>query len=189
MKPRCSTPSLRPSILFFVALLFLAFPLTSHAQIGVYGNFTAGTSGRITFSTAGPRPGNVYNTSWLYGGTGGFYAEMPLPGFALGLDLRGTYISGDKLNHWNAIGGPRVELRPEGFKPYGEILFGIGGYHDDLYSTSTRTTEYTLLAGVDKTIFRKHIDWRIAEFAFNSYFDNRNAGSKQLSTGIVFHLP
>jgi hypothetical protein len=170
-------------------LLFLAFAPASHAQIGAYGEFTAGTSGRITFSTAGPRPGNVYNVSWLYGGTGGFYAEMPFPNFALGIDLRGTYISGDKLNHWNALGGPRLELRPEGFKPYGEVLFGIGGYHDDLYSTSTRTTEYALIAGVDKTIFHKHIDWRIAEFSFNSYFDNRNAGSKQLSTGIVFHLP
>ncbi len=187
MKPRRTTASLCPSVLFCAALLFLAFAPTSHAQIGAYGNFTAGTLGRINFSTEGPHPGNTYNSSWLYGGTGGFYAEMPLPGFALGLDFRGTYLSGDLLHHWNAIAGPRLELRPEGFKPYGEVLFGIGGYRDAVYSTSNTNNDYTVLGGVDKQIL-KHIDWRIAEFAYNSYFGNRNPGSKQFSTGIGFHL-
>jgi hypothetical protein len=184
MKSR--TSSIRPAILFCAALLFLAFAPTSHAQIGVYGNFTAGTSGRIAFSP-GPPPGNTWDTSWIYGPSGGFYAEMPFPGFALGLDFRGMYLSGDQLHHWNAIGGPRLELRPEGFKPYGEVLFGIGGYRDAVFSTSNTHNDYTVLGGVDKQIL-KHIDWRIAEFAYNSYFGNRNPGSKQFSTGIAFHL-
>jgi hypothetical protein len=189
MRPHCSTAPIRHSISSFAALLILLFAPLCHAQIAAYGNFTAGSLGRITFDPTGARPGNVYTYSWLYGPTAGIYAEAPLKYFALGIDIRGNYLRGDKLLHWSALGGPRIEFRPEsGFNPYAEILFGFGGYRDDVYSFSHREDDYAAVFGVDKKIYRI-IDWRIAEFALNSYFQNRNPASKQFSTGVVIHIP
>ena len=189
MRPRCSTTSIHLSIPGFVALLVLLLAPVCHAQIAAYGNFTAGSLGRITFDSTGSRPGNVYTYSWLYGPTAGIYAEAPLQYFALGVDIRGNYLTGDKLLHWSTVGGPRIEFRPEsGFNPYAEILFGFGGYRDDVYSHSHREDDYSVVFGLDKKVY-KIIDWRIAEFTLNSYFQNRDPASKQFSTGVVIHIP
>jgi hypothetical protein len=188
MKLRRLTLFLRPSVSFCAALFLFALVTTSHAQIAAYGNFTAGTLGRITFDSNAPRPGSVYTYSWLYGPTAGVYAEAPLPHFAFGLDIRGNYLSGDRLHHWSALGGPRIEFRPDsGFKPYAEMLFGFGHYSDSVYSTSNRQDDYSAVFGVDKKIF-SIVDWRIAEFTLNSYFGNRSPVSKQFSTGIVIRI-
>jgi hypothetical protein len=191
MKLRRSTSFLRPFHSFFAALLLLTLAPTSHAQIAAYGNFTAGSLGRITFDTNNTRPANVYTYSWLYGPTAGLYAEFPFQSHAIafGVDIRGTYLSGDRLHHWSAVGGPRIEFKPDsGFNPYAEALFGFGHYSDSIHSTSSKNDDYSVVFGVDKKILPL-IDWRIAEFTFNSYFGNRDPASKQFSTGVVIHIP
>jgi hypothetical protein len=160
-------------------LLVLTAPVS--AQIGLYGNFTAGTQYRVTSNTT---------TSWTYGPTIGLFAEIPLPYFSIGADVRGQYITGDQLHHWNAMAGPRLEIRPFGIKPYAEFVVGFGGYQDARTSSNyTGHVDYAIVAGVDKKLVPL-VDWRVVEFAYNSYFNNHNdlPGSKQFSTGLVIRF-
>ena len=167
---------------FFSLAALLLIGGTAPAQIGVFANFTAGTQYRLSSSGS-------YNSSWTYGPTGGIYAELPLPFFAIGGDLRGTYLNGDQLHHWNGLIGPRVEIKPHSFHPYAEFLVGFGGYRDNFYTSNTTThVDYAILGGIDKRLIPL-IDWRVIEFTYNSYFGNHTPGSKQFSTGLVLRLP
>jgi len=158
---------------------------TAQAQIGLFANFTAATQYRVSSSST------AYDQSWTYGPTGGIYAQFPLPLISIGADLRGEYLTGDQLHHWNGVIGPRIEIKPPGlsFHPYAEFLVGIGGYHDGLYTTNTTThVDYDIVAGIDRKLIPL-IDWRVIEFTYNSYFNNRTPASKQFSTGLVLRLP
>jgi hypothetical protein len=161
-------------------VLLLILPVTTPAQIGAYGTFTAATQYHITSTTS---------SSWTFGPTLGLFAEIPLPFISIGGDLRGQYITGDNLHHWNAVIGPRLEIKPRGFRPYAEFLVGFGGYKDSLYTTSYTThVDYAVLGGIDKPLIPL-IDWRVIEFAYNSYFNNHNTpGSKQFSSGVVLRF-
>ena len=128
-------------------------------------------------------------SSWAYGPTLGLFAEVPFPFFSVGGDLRGQYITGDQLHHWNVMAGPRLEVRPGKLKPYAEFVVGFGGYQDSRYATGyTGHIDYAIVAGVDRKLIPL-IDWRVIEFAYNNYFNNHNTpGSKQFSTGIVLRF-
>jgi len=174
---------MKPALRFLVFSLLTPLTIlttTAHAQIGVFGNFTAGTQYRVINNTT---------TSWTYGPTLGVFDDIPFPFFSVGGDLRGQYITGNQLHHWNIMAGPRLALRSGGLRPYAEFLVGFGGYKDSLYSAGyTGHLDYAAVVGVDKHLLPL-IDWRVIEFAYNSYFNNRNApGSKQFSTGIVLHF-
>jgi hypothetical protein len=167
------------------ALATILLATAAQAQIGIFANFTAATQDRAA---------QANTQHWIYGPTGGLYAELPLPLIAIGGDLRGTYLNGDQLHHWNVVLGPRVQIKPPGisFHPYGEFLVGWGGYRDGLYTTNTTThIDYDIIAGIDKKLIPL-IDWRVVEFTYNSYFNRDSqsgSASKGLSTGIVLRLP
>jgi hypothetical protein len=185
MKPRFPFPSLKFPALSVMALTLLACGI-AQAQIGIFANFTAATQDRVSSTNT--------NQYWIYGPTFGIYGQFPLPLISIGADLRGEYLTGSQLHHWDGVLGPRLEIKPPGISlhPYAEFLVGIGGYQDNFYSSTTTThVDYDIVAGIDRKLIPL-IDWRVIEFTYNSYFNkpsSAGSASKQLSTGLVLRLP
>ncbi len=159
----------------------------AQAQTAIYGEFTAAKL-------------SAPNTSWMYGPTVGLYHDSEHGLFATGLDVRGTFAgSGNTKGAYTnqtldtLLGGVRLAVTPRvlPFKPYGEILGGLGHLKVGQGSARTSSTKfaYQFVGGVDFTILPR-VDWRVVEFSYG-----RLAGlsdsfvPKTLSTGIVFRLP
>jgi hypothetical protein len=164
---------------FAAALLLAALSAPAHAQIGVYGEFSA-----QNFSQP--------NTGWQYGTTFGIYDDhWHVPFFALGIDGRGSIVGSGDTKTESGYGGPRLVFNPPIFplKPYVEALVGAGHaeFGQGLARTSSTEFAYQFLGGVDWTIFPR-VDWRVAEFSYGSFKDI-GLDPKSLSTGIVVRLP
>jgi hypothetical protein len=163
--------------------LFLFSPLGLHAQLGLYGAFTAQNLGV---------PGN--NGYVLYGGTfGGYLASGRLAILNVGVDLRGSFTRDGGTSFDSGAIGPRIGLNLHiiPIHPYVEGTAGLGRVEVAGGSPSNSLKfEYQVLGGVDFTIFPR-VDWRIAEYSYGglSVMDNYNFHPKSLSTGIVLRLP
>lgn len=164
-------------------LLFLFAPLCLHAQLGLYGAFTAQNLG-------GPN-NNGYD---LYGGTfGGYLASGRLAILSVGIDLRGSFTRSSGASFDSGSIGPRIALNTHilPIQPYVEGTIGLG--HVDFTGGSQEGAtkfEYQVLGGLDYTILPR-IDWRVAEYSYGalSTINNYNYRPKSLSTGLVLRLP
>jgi hypothetical protein len=163
--------------------LFLFAPLCLHAQLGLYGAFTAQNLG-------GPNS-NGYD---LYGGTFGAYlASGRLAVLSVGVDLRGSFARSNNGTSFDTGSiGPRIGLNTHilPIHPYIEGTIGLG-HIDFTGSTGSETKlEYQVLGGLDFTILPR-IDWRVAEYSYGglSTINNYNYRPKSLSTGLVLRLP
>lgn len=164
-------------------LLFLFAPLCLHAQLGLYGAFTAQNLG-------GPN-NNGYD---LYGGTfGGYLASGRLAILSVGIDLRGSFTRSSGASFDAGSIGPRIALNTHilPIQPYVEGTIGLG--HVDFTGGSlggATKFEYQALGGLDYTILPR-IDWRVAEYSYGalSTINNYNYRPKSLSTGLVLRLP
>jgi hypothetical protein len=163
--------------------LFLFAPLCLHAQLGLYGAFTAQNLG-------GPND-NGYD---LYGGTfGGYLASGRLAILSVGIDLRGSFARNNGASFGTGSIGPRIGLNTHilPIHPYVEGTIGLG--HLDIAGGSLGSAtkfEYQVLGGLDFTILPR-IDWRVAEYSYGalSTINNYNYRPKSLSTGLVLRLP
>jgi hypothetical protein len=161
--------------------LLLFAPLCLHAQLGLYGAFTAQNLG-------GPND-NGYD---LYGGTfGGYLASGRLAILSVGIDLRGSFSRSSGTSFDTGSIGPRIALNTHilPIQPYIEGTVGLG--HVDFNGAGSATKlEYQVLGGLDYTILPR-IDWRVAEYSYGglSTINNYNYRPKSLSTGLVLRLP
>ena len=163
--------------------LLLFAPLCLHAQLGLYGAFTAQNLG-------GPNS-NGYD---LYGGTfGGYLASGRLAILSVGVDLRGSFAKSSGVTFDTGSIGPRLALNTHilPIRPYVEATIGLGHVNFNGNSSGSATKfEYQVLGGLDYTILPR-IDWRIAEYSYGalSTINNYNYRPKSLSTGLVLRLP
>jgi hypothetical protein len=164
--------------LALIAATLSTAPL-AHAQIGVYGQFSASDF-------------NVDNLGWQYGTTFGIYdTPWHVPFFALGLDGRGTVLGSGSTKITSGMAGPRLTFKPHvlPIMPYVEAVVGAGHvqYTQGFATTNATKLEYQFLGGADWTIL-PHIDWRIVEFSYGG-FSGPTLNPQTVSTGIVIRLP
>ena len=170
----------RPSISLLAAALILCVcsPI-AHAQIAIYGEFSAADF-------------NLANTDWQYGTTFGlYYNRWTVPFFALGLDGRGSVVGSGSTKIVSGLVGPRFTFKPHvlPLMPYVEALVGAGDveYGQGAAQTDATKLEYQFLGGVDYTILPR-IDWRVVEFSYGG-FSGPSLNPRTISTGIVLRLP
>ncbi len=166
-----------------LALSVLVFlPLSLHAQLGIYGTFTA------------TKLNVPANDNFIYGGTFGAYlASGHLALLSAGVDLRGSFANSNVTSYSSGSIGPRVafNLPILPIHPYVEAVVGVG--HASFTNTQPAAVtkfEYQFLGGVDFTIFPR-VDWRVVEFSYGglSGLNNQSFHPKSLSTGLVLRLP
>jgi hypothetical protein len=158
-------------------LLLLSLTSIAHAQLGLYGGFSAANT-------------NIPNSKWLYGTTfGGYYNAYHLPLLNLGMDARVSILDGS--NTVNGLAGPRAELHLPFIKPYLEGQIGAsrisGGQGVSAFSSTSFS--YGFAAGADVTIFPR-LDWRVVDYNYIRTPDAaRGTNQDVLTTGIVLRLP
>jgi hypothetical protein len=163
------------SPVFFSLLLILTS--SAHAQLGLYGGFSAANT-------------NIPNSKWLYGTTfGGYYNAIHVPLVNLGLDARVSILDGS--NTVNGLIGPRAELHIPILKPYVEGQIGAsrisGG--QGAFAFSDTVFSYGFAAGADVTIFPR-LDWRVVDYNYIRSPDAiRGTNQDVLTTGLVLRLP
>ncbi len=162
--------------------LFLLLPSSLHAQLGIYGSFTASKLNALN------------NDNYIYGGTFGAYlASGTLALLSVGVDLRGSFQNGGGTGFDSGAIGPRVALNLHllPIHPYVEAMGGIGHVtFAGAPENDVTKFEYQFLGGVDFTVFPR-LDWRVAEFSYGG-FSGLNSDSfhpKSFSTGLVLRLP
>ncbi len=170
-----------------VAMLGMVGTVAACAQTGVYGEFTAGKV-------------SAANSTWMYGPTVGLYHDDGFGLFALGLDVRGSFLrrgdthGADSNQSLNTLeGGVRFAVTPHvlPIKPYAEALVGYGGLTTGVGTarTSSSHATYQFLGGLDFTFFPR-LDWRVVEFSYGRLTGLGDAyAPKTLSTGLVLRLP
>lgn len=159
--------------------LFLA--ASAHAQVGLYGEFSAAKV-------------NVPGSKWIYGPTfGGYYDRGHLLFLSTGLDARGAVLGTGHNTLDSGLIGPRLVFQPHvlPIQPYVEALIGLGhaGYYQGTAPTTVTKFQYQFLGGLDLTILPR-IDWRVVEFSYGGLSGlGSSFNPKVLSTGIVIRLP
>jgi hypothetical protein len=145
-----------PFAILFV--LLVVTPASAKAQFGIYGEFNATNDPTIS--------------TWYRGFTGGAYGNFLHAGLlGIGLDLRGTYATGDQYGYRNFLVGPRIEVKPPllPLRPYIQASIGVGG--NEYNGTSRLQTHYSsklqygFIGGVDYTLI-PHVDLRVAEVGY-----------------------
>jgi len=185
---------LRKAVLLLAAVA-VATATSSHAQVGVYGMFTADRLSNIASSPV-PLPPNSTGTAFgrantvdPLGGTGGVYYDfMKLGPVRLGADLRGSILTtkrgayinfnGPGARIYSVLGGVRGSFQTpvKSLKPYVQISAGLGRSDYGLYSNLPASNqpvpnviysnfEYEGLAGLDIKLL-PIMDWRVAEFGY-----------------------
>jgi hypothetical protein len=170
---------LRPLV---TACLFALFPLALHAQLALYGSYTAQELDASGYDT------------WINGGTFGAY--LASGHFALlnvGVDARGSFSSGGGNSFDSGAIGPRLGLNLHilPLQPYIEATAGVGhAVFIGLPSSDVTEFEYQLLAGADYTILPR-VDWRVVEFNYGTLtgLSGYSFHPRSISTGIVLRLP
>jgi hypothetical protein len=170
---------------FFV--LFVVSAGSAKAQIGIYGEFNATHDPTIA--------------AWYRGFTGGAYGNFLHIGPAgIGLDLRGTYATGDQYGYRNFLIGPRLEAKPPllPIRPY--IQASVGGGGNEYNGTSRLQTHYSsklqygFIGGLDYLLI-PHVDLRVAEVGYlrmtavTSGSPSPAINLVTLGAGIVLRLP
>jgi hypothetical protein len=185
---------LRKAVLLLAAVA-VATTVSVHAQVGVYGMFTADRLSNIASSPL-PLPPNSTapafaraNTVDPLGGTGGVYYDfMKLGPVKLGADLRGSILTtkrGAYINFngpggriYSVLGGVRGSFQTpvKSLKPYLQISAGLGRSDYGLYTGRPASTQplpnviynnfqYEGFAGLDIKLL-PIVDWRVAEFGY-----------------------
>lgn len=168
----------------------LLFAPAAHAQFAVYAEGQA-----VRFD-------NQVNatTDWFTGGTfGAYYDFARIPVLALGLDARGSFLSGDQQHFRSGMVGLRADARTPAlpFRPYVEGLIGVGGTKADVTSNLplhySNKFEYEVLGGLDFTVF-PHLDVRLPEIGYarmspvSSSSTSPDSRLLELSAGLVLRL-
>ncbi len=207
--------NLRKALLLLAVALFVtaAFQAPAHAQLGVYGTFTANQLSNIKSSPEVTNTSAVNNDVSPLGGTAGVYYDFLKLGHVvkIGGDLRGSITTTKRGAYKNANGGgARVNsgligvravfsapLLSHVLKPYLQGSVGIGSTnYGVLYGNngvSVRNNfEYMGFAGVDIPI-APFLDFRLVELGvggLNPFGTNsHNYTLQSVSSGVVFHLP
>jgi hypothetical protein len=202
--------------LLLLAAVAVAIPVSSHAQVGVYGMFTVD---RLSNIVSSPLPLNSTASTFArkdtvdpLGGTGGVYYDfLKLGPVKLGADLRGSILStkrgayinfhGPGARIYSVLGGVRASFHTpvKSLKPYIQGSVGLGRSDYGLSNTTStgqvvlyNNFEYEGLAGLDIKLLPV-LDWRVAEFGYGGLdpfgTNSHNYPIKQVSMGFVFHLP
>jgi hypothetical protein len=199
---------------FVVVFLGLGFGLgvsaTAHAQLGVYGTYTANRlSGLTCFAPAPATCSGANGTVNPSGVQGGIYYDFKSFGpIRLGGDLRGgvarsnksasTSAGGDNLTTQNSVmvGARAVVKTPFSWlKPYGEVA---GGWARSDVTEPTHTydnfAQYEGFVGADIHVLPV-VDLRAIELGIGNMnrFGSGNGPTsvmvKTIAIGVVFHLP
>ena len=167
--------------LWIAAFAVLVSASIAHAQVGLYGEFSAAKV-------------NVPGSTWIYGPTfGGFYDRGHLLFLSTGLDARGAVLGTGNNSLDSGLIGPRLVFQPHvlPLQPYVEALIGIGhaGYYEGPAPTTVTKFQYQFLGGLDLTVVPR-IDWRVVEFSYGGLSGlGSSFNPKVISTGIVLRLP
>lgn len=164
-----------------VLLLIAGACIPAHAQLALYGTYTASNY-------------HTPNIDWKYGPTAGVYWDpLGIPFVKFGADLRGSWIgsAGSQIDSYQI--GPRIQLHPHvvPIMPYVEALGGVSHVNLGQGSARTDATEfsYALVAGLDVTIFPR-LDWRVVDYSWGEVENlGTNVQPTQLSSGLVLRLP
>ena len=199
--------NLRKALLLLAVAIFVT--ATAHAQLGVYGTFTANRLSGLKSSPEATSPGAINNDVSPLGGTGGIYYDFYKVGHLvkLGVDARGTITTTKRGAYTNANGGgARVNSGLFGvravfnapvlhtiLRPYIQGSVGVGSSNYGLLYGSngvvTRTSfEYMGFAGIDIPL-ASFMDLRLVELGAGALNDNHTYPLQSVSSGIVFHLP
>ena len=195
----------------------LAFAVTAHAQVAVYGTVTlnslggSGTSPLATKTDVNGNPVAYSSNVNPIGGTFGVYYDFKNVGpVRLGIDARGVITNGKRGPELNAQGagvrigsglaGVRASIRTPlpYIKPYVQASAGLGKSDYGILTNSTgrpetaNNFEYHVFAGADLR-FLPVADWRVIELGYGGLnpfgTDSHNYPLRSISTGIVFHFP
>jgi hypothetical protein len=207
--------SLRKIVLLAAAVVAASFSsATAHAQFGAYGMFTVNQLSNIKSSPVAEGntgPYAVDDSVNPLGGTGGiFYDWKKFGPVRLGFDARGsilttkrgayTNFNGPGARIYSGLGGVRgsFHTRWQPLKPYVQGSFGWARSDYGLYTSSNQTGitpntmynnfEWQALAGLDIKLL-PYMDFRLAEFGYGGLDNSHNYPIKQVSSGVVFHLP
>lgn len=202
--------NLRKTLLLLAIAIFAV--ATAHAQLGVYGTFTAQRLGNLKSSPEATNPSAVNNDVSPLGGTGGIYYDFFKIGpVKLGADLRGSIVTTKRGAFTNANGGgARINSALFGvravfnaplfhsvLRPYLQASAGMGSTNYGLLygasGVSLHTNfEYMGFAGVDIPLLPV-MDFRLVELGIgglNPFGTNsHNYPLQSVSSGVVFHLP
>jgi hypothetical protein len=203
--------NLRKALLLLAVAIFVT--ATAHAQLGVYGTFTANRLSNIKSSPLATNSTALNNDVSPLGGTGGIYYDFFKVGHLvkLGVDARGTITNTKRGAYTNANGGgARINSGLFGvravfnapfmhtiLRPYVQGSVGIGStnygilYGDNGVSLHNNF-EYMGFAGLDIPL-ASFMDFRLVEVGagglnpFGS--SSHNYPLQSVSSGVVFHLP
>ena len=142
-------------------------------------------------------------TSRVFAGVGlGLYDEFSHSDRVdAGVDIRGTFLSGNGAHLNSFLVGPRVSFKPvgHGLKPYVEALIGVGSSRAATNPASLGRFQYGLAAGAEYRI-ASHLDFRALEIGYGSVetisSGTFNGGASPstsrlvtFSTGLVLRFP
>jgi len=172
-----------PCILFALFLFAGGIP-QAHAQVGLYGQFSA------THFNSDAIP----NTNeWGYGGGFGLYGDFSKFRFArVGGDLRVQFTRpATNTTLFSVLVGPRLDFRPPKLvplNPYAECIFGPGHFTYGNNAPATTQFDFRVIGGLDKAVLPR-VDWRVVEVSWGQL--NTFSGRLRpitISTGIVLRL-
>jgi hypothetical protein len=209
--------SFRKAVLLLAAVA-VATTVSAHAQVGAYGMFTVDQLSNIKSSplpdTSDPATAVRSNSVNPVGGTGGVYYDFKkLSHVTLGVDVRGSILTtkrgayenfnGPGARIYSVLGGVRAMFPTpvRVLKPYIQGSLGLGRsdyglYYNDPITDPTNVIhnnfEWEALAGLDIKLL-PIMDFRAVELGYGGLDPfgtfSHNYPIKQISTGVVFHLP
>jgi len=181
----------------FAAILFsfclLLFASAAHAQVPTSGNIFFGYSFYSTdLSTIdrantngweGSLEGKVFPFLGIVADFDGHYGSQNFPGLCGG---EACQINLNATEH-NVLFGPRVSASVGRFRPFGEVLVGVG--HVSLNNGGGSDTSFASAfgGGLDYKVV-KPIALRLQGDYVNTRFFDRTQNNLRLSTGIVFRF-
>ena len=169
---------------FIFLFLLLCVPALAYAQIGIHG----------AFNYTHENDASANSSFSLYGGTVGVFDELVHLGpVRAGVDLRGTFDTGNQLHARTLLFGPRVAVKIPliAFKPYGQFLVGVGGTSSQAaleagiasHPYSNKFT-YEVLGGLDTSLL-PHLDLRVLEIGYGQQNPTDGSPSNHPATKLV----
>jgi len=131
---------------------------SAKAQLGIYGQFNTTHDPTISGSYKGFTAG-VYDN---------FLNAGPIH---LGVDVRGSFQSGDQHHYRDFLIGPRLQVKPPvlPIRPYVQAAIGFGGTRytgpSTLSTHYNNKLQYGVIGGLDYTVL-PHLDLRIPELGY-----------------------
>ena len=176
--------------IILTALTLLACSFSTRAataQIGIYGQFNTTHDGAVD--------------AWYKGFTlGGYDSFLNVGPVHTGLDVRGSFQSGDNYHFRNFLVGPRVQVRPPvlPINPYIQAEIGFGGSRytgtSPLGGHYNNKFQYGFIGGLEYTVLPR-IDLRLPEISYlrmsavSSIPNAPKVNLVGLGFGLVVRLP